>query len=136
MFALGIYFRIWPSWHVVAYPVVLAIQILFTLALAYFVSALNVRFRDLQHILGTILTLWFFVTPILYASAHIPERFREPFILCNPMAAVVTSYQSIFYDHRLPAGQPLALVGLESLVLLWLAALVFDRRREDFAELI
>src|SRR5260370_12174474 len=66
MFALGIYFGTFPSWHIVAYPVVLAIQILFTLALVYFVSALNVAFRDLQHILSTILTLWFFVAPALY----------------------------------------------------------------------
>ena len=136
MFVLGIYFGVWPSWHVVVYPIVLGIQILFTLALAYFVSALNVRFRDLQHILANVLTLWFFVTPVLYTSSRIPERFREQFILLNPMAAVVTSYQSIFYDHQLPASGPLVLVGLESLVLLWLAALVFDRRREDFAELV
>ena len=136
MFALGAYFGIWPSWHIVAYPVVLAIQILFTLALAYFVSALNVTFRDLQHILANVLTFWFFLTPVLYASTVIPARFREPMLLLNPMAAVVTSYQAIFYDHHLPAREPLAVVALESIVLLWLAALVFDRRREDFAELV
>jgi len=52
------------------------------------------------------------------------------------MAAVVTSYQAIFYGHHLPAGEPLAVVALESIVLLWLAALVFDRHREEFAELV
>jgi len=136
MFALGAYFEIWPSWHVAAYPVVLAVQILFTLALVYFVSALNVTFRDLQHILANLLTFWFFLTPVLYASTVIPARFRDAMLLLNPMAAVVTSYQAIFYDHHLPAGEPLAVVALESIVLLWLAALVFDRRREDFAELV
>src|SRR5215472_1624392 len=136
MFALGAYFGVWPSWHVAAYPVVLAVQILFTLAMVYFVSALNVTFRDLQHILANVLTFWFFLTPVLYASTVIPARFRDAMLLLNPMAAVVTSYQAIFYDHHLPVGEPLAVVALESIVLLWLAALVFDRRREDFAELV
>jgi lipopolysaccharide transport system permease protein len=136
MFALGIYFGTFPSWHIVAYPVVLGIQILFTLALVYFVSALNVAFRDLQHILTNVLIFWFFVTPVLYDSSIIPPRFREAIMLLNPMAAVVTSNQAIFYSHHLPAAMPLALVGVESLVLLWLAALVFNHRREDFAELV
>jgi lipopolysaccharide transport system permease protein len=136
MFALGAYFGIWPSWHVAAYPVVLGVQILFTLALVYFVSALNVTFRDLQHILANVLTFWFFLTPVLYAPTIIPARFRDAVLLLNPMAAVVTSYQAVFYDHHLPAGEPLAVVALESIVLLWLAALVFDRHREEFAELV
>ncbi len=136
MFALGIYFGMFPSWHIVAYPIILAIQILFTLALVYFVSAVNVAFRDLQHILTNILTFWFFVTPVLYSSATIPARFREAMMLVNPMAAVMTSYQAVFYDHHLPAAGSLALVGVESVVLLWLASLVFNHRREDFAELV
>jgi lipopolysaccharide transport system permease protein len=136
MLILGAYFGVWPSWHVVAYPLVLALQIIFTLALAYLVSALNVIFRDLQHIIANVLTLWFFVTPVFYSASAIPERFRGLVIAGNPMAALVTSYQAIFYHHRLPEGPPLLLVGVESLILLWLASQVFESRREDFAELV
>jgi lipopolysaccharide transport system permease protein len=136
MIALGAYFEVWPSWHIVAYPIVLLLQIVFTLALSYFVSALNVAFRDLQHIMANVLTLWFFVTPVFYSLANVPQRFRTILIAGNPMAALVTSYQSIFYEHRLPDAAPLAVVGLESLILLWLAAAVFQRRREEFAELV
>src|SRR5262249_40542764 len=93
-------------------------------------------FRDLQHIMANMLTLWFFVTPVFYSLANVPLRFRTILIAGNPMAALVTSYQSIFYEHRLPDAAPLAVVGLESLILLWLAAAVFQRRREEFAELV
>lgn len=136
MIALGAFYRVWPTWHVVAYPIVLLLQIVFTLALSYFVSALNVAFRDLQHIMTNVLQLWFFVTPVFYSLKDVPERFRAILIAVNPMAALVTSYQAIFYEHRLPAAAPLALVGLESLLLLWLAAAVFEHRREEFAELV
>lgn len=136
MIALGAYFRVWPSWHIVAYPVVLALQVVFTIALSYFVSALNVVFRDLQHIIANVLTLWFFVTPVFYPLATVPERFRAILLAGNPMAVLVTSYQAIFYEHRLPASAPLAVVALESLVLLWLSSAVFERHREVFAELV
>ena len=67
MVGLGLFFGVAPSWHVVAFPLVLVTQLCFTLALGYLVSALNVTFRDLQHIVGNVLTFWFFVTPIIYA---------------------------------------------------------------------
>jgi len=136
MIALGAYFQVWPSWHIVAYPLVLALQIVFTMALSYFVSALNVVFRDLQHIIANLLTLWFFVTPVFYPLATIPERFRTILLVGNPMAVLVTSYQAIFYEHHLPALAPLAVVALESLILLWLASAVFERHREVLAELV
>jgi lipopolysaccharide transport system permease protein len=136
MIALGAYFHVWPSWHIVAYPLVLVLQIVFTMALSYFVSALNVVFRDLQHIIANLLTLWFFVTPVFYQVATIPEKFRTILLAGNPMAVLVTSYQAIFYEHHLPAAAPLAIVGLESLILLWLASAVFEHHREIFAELV
>jgi lipopolysaccharide transport system permease protein len=136
MIVLGAYFHVRPSWHIIAYPVVVLLQLVFTLALSYFVSALNVFFRDLQHLIANLLTLWFFVTPVLYLQSSIPQRFRDVLLVVNPMAAVITSYQAIFYEHRFPDWGPLLVVAVESMALLWLAATVFDHRREDFAELV
>jgi lipopolysaccharide transport system permease protein len=132
----GAFFGRWPSWHVVAFPLVLITQLCVTLALAYLVSAINVTFRDLQQIITNLLTMWFFVTPIFYRSTTIPEQFREVVVLANPMAVMVTSYQSIFYDHQLPAIGPLALWLGIALVLLGVASAIFERRREEFAEVI
>jgi len=135
MVALGYFFGVSISWHAALFPLVLLVQLLFTLALSYLVSALNVAFRDLQHLVGNLLTLWFFLTPILYAPETIPAAVRDAAILGNPMATIVTSYQAIFYHHQLPDFRALGLVALVSGVLLWLATSVFERRREEFAEL-
>ncbi len=136
MFVLGAILGEWPTWHAVVFPAILTLQILFTLALSYMISALNVVFRDLQYIVANLLTLWFFVTPILYATSTIPEAFRKVLVLSNPMAILITSYQAIFYYHQLPRILPLALVTAVSLGLLWLSAWIFERRREEFAELV
>ncbi|MGZ3460291.1 MAG: ABC transporter permease [Archangium sp.] len=136
MVGLGLFFGEWPTWHVVVFPLVVLCQLCFTLAVVYMVSALNVRFRDLQHIVGNLLMMWFFLTPVLYPVTTIPESFRQGMILANPMAILVTSYQAIFYEHRLPDFQPLLALLVGAFALLFVASQVFERRREDFAESI
>jgi lipopolysaccharide transport system permease protein len=133
---LGLLFGHLPSWHIILFPVVVFVQLWVTLALAYLFSAINVTFRDLQQLLSNVLTMWFFVTPIFYRAENIPERFRDIVLLANPMAVMVTSYQAIFYEHRVPAAGPLAMWMGIAVVLLWLASGLFERRREEFAEVV
>ena len=118
------------------FPVVLFVQLVFTLGVSFLVSALNVAFRDLQQIVSNFLTLWFFVTPILYRPDDIPAAYRRLFLIANPMAVIITSYQGIFYEHRLPHWRALTVVTLASFALLGLASRVFEKRREEFAELV
>ncbi|MCI0574298.1 MAG: ABC transporter permease [Myxococcaceae bacterium] len=136
MVVLGALHGMWPTWHILLLPAVAATQLLLTLGLGYVVAALNVTFRDLQHIIGNLLTLGFFVTPVLYPIATVPERFRDLVLYGNPVAALITSYQSILYEHRLPEARPLLWVAGLSVVLLWGAARLFESRREEFAECI
>jgi lipopolysaccharide transport system permease protein len=136
MIGLGLFYGEMPTWHVVFFPLVLAVQVLFTLGLTYVISALNVGFRDLQHIVTNLVTLWFFLTPVVYSSETVKNQVGNMGILANPMAVVITSYQSIFYEHRSPNFKALALVMGISVVMMWLSAGVFERKREEFAELV
>ncbi len=142
MFGLGAIFGVWPTWHMVFFPVVMGIQLLFTMGLSYVISALNVSFRDLQHIVGNVITLWFFLTPIIYSSRQITGMADSYPVVVNlllygnPMTVLVRSYQAIFYEHVTPELVPLAGVLALSIALLWFSAHVFETRREEFAELI
>ncbi|RKG81382.1 ABC transporter permease [Corallococcus terminator] len=136
MIGLGLLLGYVPTWHVVAFPVVLLTQLSMTVALVYIVSALNVTFRDLQQIIANLLTMWFFVTPVFFRVDTLPDAAQAPLVLLNPMAVMVTSYQAIFYEHRLPNPGPLLMWMGISFGLLWVAAGIFERRREDFAEFI
>jgi lipopolysaccharide transport system permease protein len=134
MVGLGALFHIFPTWHVVFFPLILGVQLLLTMALVYFFAALNVRFRDLQHILGNVVQLWFFMTPIAYSITLVPAKFRDLMMLVNPLAAIVSAYQAIFYDHTLPHAEPLLIVAAISVFLLWVSSTLFEGRREEFAE--
>jgi lipopolysaccharide transport system permease protein len=146
LIGLGLLYKEWPTWHVLLFIPVVALQTLFILAVTYLLSALNVAFRDLQHIVGNVLTMLFFLTPVVWPLDQLPEEktlpfvgtvhLREDMLLANPMAALTNAYRSIFYAHQLPAAKPLLVVAGVSLALLWLSALVFERRREEFAELV
>jgi lipopolysaccharide transport system permease protein len=138
---LGAAYGVWPSWHLLALPLVVATQLVFTLALSYAISALNVSFRDLQHIVSNLITLWFFLTPVLYSSAIIPVTVRglparDLAIYTNPMAILIRSYQNIFYEHSLPEAKPLVAVLAISVLLLMVGAWIFESRRDEFAELV
>lgn len=124
------------TWHILLFPAVLFVQLWVTMALVYLFSAINVTFRDLQQILSNILTMWFFVTPIFYRAETLPEKFRDLLVLANPMAVMATSYQALFYDGRMPDLAPLGIWTGIAAVLLWMAAGIFERRREEFAEII
>jgi lipopolysaccharide transport system permease protein len=147
LFVLGALYDDWPTWHLVYVPLVLLVQTLFTLAITYLLSALNVAFRDLQHIVGNVLQMFFFLTPVLWTLDSVgalhrfgldlsAEQAQQAMLYLNPMAAVMTAWRDIFYRHQSPLGWPLAAVAALALVMLLLSSWIFERRREEFAELI
>ncbi len=143
LLGLGLFFGVMPSWHIVFMIPVLFVQTFFTLALTYFFAALNVAFRDLQHIVSNLVQMAFFVTPVLWDLKSVPalgtmtkEESQQLLLHFNPMASVIGSWRDIFYEQRVPQWQPLLSVAAISLLMMWISATVFERRREEFAELV
>jgi lipopolysaccharide transport system permease protein len=136
MLALGLASGIPLRPTAVAFPLILALQFLFTLGLVTLSSALNVFFRDIQHVLANILTLWFFLVPVVYPATTIPVAFRGLMIKSDPMAVFVTSYQAIFYYGTWPDFAALATAGAAALALWLVAVVVFEQRRDEFAEMV
>jgi lipopolysaccharide transport system permease protein len=136
LLGLGLLYGEVPTWHIVFLLPLVALQTLFTLAVTYLLSALNVAFRDLQHIVPNLLQLAFFLTPVLWPISNAPEALQRPILMINPMAALMEGYRCIFYMHIRPPFIPLGTVGVLSILLLWLSSGVFERRREEFAELV
>ncbi len=136
LLALGLFFGDFPTWHVVYFLPVLLLQTVLTLAIVYAVSAFNVNFRDLQHIVGNLITMMFFLTPIIWTVQGKPEWVQKWVPILNPMATFIIAYRDIFYEHRVPDLQALAAWGGVSVLLLWVTSLIFESRREEFAELV
>jgi ABC-type polysaccharide/polyol phosphate export permease len=116
------------------FPVIVLIQLTFTLGLALFLSALTVHFRDLKDLLGNLLTFWFFATPIIYPMLEAPEDLRW-WLNLNPMTHLMISYQEVLFFPG-PHGHArwLLVLGAASVVMFLVGYFVFDRLRDSFAE--
>jgi len=135
LFAFYLFDGVALTWCLVAFFVVAAVHILFTYSLVLLLSAANVFLRDTKHMVNNLLTLWFFLTPILYPLTQIPEGFRF-LVQFNPAAVITLAYHDLFFWGRWPAWGPLAGVAGLSLVLLVVAVVVFEHYKEYFAEKI
>ena len=96
-----VFFLVWfraplTATELLWFPVVVAVQYVFTLGCALVLSALTVHFRDIRDILANILTLWFFATPIIYSYQFAPALARR-FMNLNPFAHLAISYQEILF---------------------------------------
>ncbi|MDH5637760.1 MAG: ABC transporter permease [Nitrospinota bacterium] len=114
-------------------PVLMIAQLLFTMGLVYFVASINVRFRDVQHVLANIVLLWFFLCPIIYPISSIPPEWRFTFNL-NPMAILAVGYQDIFISGKTPDLFAISMVTVVGALCMILGVRQFERGRETFAE--
>jgi ABC-type polysaccharide/polyol phosphate export permease len=139
VFSLPVLFLIYLAYGVpigpavLALPVVMAVQLVLTLGIVLALSALNVQFRDVQHLLGSLLVFWFFLCPIIYPLSKVPGGLRI-FALGNLMGALVTAYQDVLFHNRLPSWPLLGLAAAAAVAILLVGDALFRRHRETFAE--
>jgi lipopolysaccharide transport system permease protein len=105
---------------------------MFGLGLA--LSAMNVFYRDVRPLLGLIIQIWFYASPIIYPMSMVPERIRSLYFL-NPMAGILESYRAILVDGTLPG--PYLLFSAALAILIFAFGYWFFKRVEfQFADII
>ena len=129
-----LYYRIVPSFPRVLLVVpITAVLILATAGIGIFLSAVNLRFRDARYTIPFALQLWFFGSPIAYALASLPERYRVLFLV-NPLAGIIEGYRAALLPAAPLEWSHLAAATLTS-VLLFIAGVVYFRGAErSFAD--
>jgi lipopolysaccharide transport system permease protein len=116
-------------------PLVLVPQVAMTLGLSYLLSATGTFLKDLAQIIGFLLTLWFFLTPICYPDTSLPAAVA-PLLGKNPLYVLVRAYRAILVEGRLPEWIPLVKLYLISGVILVLGWAWFGRLRSSFADVL
>ena len=114
-------------------PLPLLVQLVLALGLALALSALTVHFRDLSNIVGHLLRLWFFGSPILYLYGSIDGPFRT-FLRLNPMSHIIVSYQQILFEGRFDHWAGLGGAAVAAVLVFAFGCFLFDRLRDALAE--
>ena len=120
-------------YQIVYLPLLLALQFMLILCLAYIIAGINVVFRDAGHLVIVLLQLMFFMTPIFYDAKMVPEQFRTLYQL-NPMVHFVEAYRSIVLGIPGINWTALSIIGVLSLLLLIYGRKLFIRHSHRFAE--
>jgi ABC-type polysaccharide/polyol phosphate export permease len=132
------WYQVVPNWAELPwFFVIVAIQFVFTAALALFLSALAVHFRDVKDLVSNLLTFWFFATPIIYWYNEARFKDFQVYFDANPFTHLVISYQEIlFFNGPFGHWKWLLVMGGVSIVLFVAAYWFFDRLRDSFAEAV
>jgi len=136
IFAAGLLYFERPLSLSMAYlPLLVIPQILLTLGLCWFLAALGVFFRDIGQIIGFLLTLWFFVTPICYPEASLPAYWLWLFSQ-NPLYILVGGYRRILLEALAPDWVELGKLSALSIVVFVAGHAWFYKLRRSFADLL
>jgi lipopolysaccharide transport system permease protein len=129
-----IYYGVHMTWQLLMLPVLIIVLSLLAFAVGMWMSALNVKYRDIRYALPFLIQLWMFVSPVIYPSSMIHGKLRMLFDI-NPVTGLIENFRASLF------GQPfnlrsLALSAVITLALLVFSAFTFRRMEKSFADII
>jgi len=131
---LMVYYKVSPSWNLVMLPPLMVLITILATAVGMWLSALNVKYRDIRFALPFLIQLWMFVSPIIYPASILPSKWRWLLDL-NPLTGIIEAFKSALF------GQPfnwtsLAIATVLTLLSLVYAAFSFSRVERGFADIV
>ncbi len=131
---LMFYYGVAPTWNMLMLLPVLALTTLLALGVGTWMSALNVKYRDIRYALPFMLQLWMFASPIIYPISLVPEKWRWVLAL-NPLTGIIEGFRSVLLGLRFD-WTALASSAAITLVVLVFSAYLFRRMEKRFADII
>lgn len=131
---LMIYYRVGLTVQVLFLPVLIILTALFSLGVGTWMSALNVKYRDVRFALPFLIQLWLFVSSVILPSSSIPQKWRW-ILLLNPMSGIIEGYRAALFG--LPFDwAALGLASLLTIAVLLYSIYSFGRVERSFADII
>ncbi|OLE54041.1 MAG: phosphate ABC transporter permease [Acidobacteria bacterium 13_1_20CM_3_53_8] len=134
LLGLMFYYGIALTWSFLIFPLLMVITTLLALGVGMWVSALNVKYRDIRYALPFLIQLWMFATPIIYPLNIVPERFRWV-MLINPLSGLVEAFRATLLGRPFNWVE-IGLACLITFALLAYSFYVFRRMEKSFADVV
>jgi lipopolysaccharide transport system permease protein len=124
-----------PHWQLVLLPLVILPLVLFVMGVSWGLSALGVYLRDVGQVIGLLITVLMFLTPIFYPSSALPEKYQT-LMLLNPLTPPIEMARGMLYFGELPNVSLLVLYSFISLMFAVLGFAWFQKTRKGFADVL
>ena len=129
-----LYYDIPLSWAILTLPLFTLLALMAALAVGLWLSALNVRYRDVRYTIPFLAQFWLFVTPVAYSSSLVPPKWQALYGI-NPMVGVVNGFRWALLGKTPP--DPMLFVSIAATAVLLIGGLFYFRRMEkSFADII
>ena len=123
------------TWKLLLWPVLALPMALLVLGLGALLASMNVFYRDLKYTIPFLVQLLLFISPVIYSTSMIPERYRVLAAL-NPLSGIISSFRACVIPHLEIPWQDLGISILATLVILVAGLIGFARSQRQFADLI
>lgn len=133
--AMAFYYGIYPALSIILLPFLLLLGLITALGVGLWLSALNVKFRDVRYTIPFLTQFWLFATPIAYPSSLLSEPWRTIYGI-NPMVGVVEGFRWALLGVDTAPGAIIFVSALVSMGLLVSGAFYFKRMEKFFADII
>jgi len=130
-----LYYRYWPGWNILWLPPIILLSLLTALSVGLWLSALNVQYRDVQHMVPFIIQVWMYASPIVYPIETIPAGIWRWLYGLNPMVGVIQGFRWALLGGDAPDITMLISIGVV-LVLLVGGLYYFRRMEKTFADIV
>ena len=124
-----------PHWHVVLLPLVVVPLVLFVMGLSWALASLGVYLRDVGQIIGLVITVLMFLSPIFYPASSLPPEY-QPIMFFNPLTPPIEMARDLLYWGQMPNMTLLALYAAGSLAFALLGFAWFQKTRKGFADVL
>jgi len=133
--AILAFYKVVPNMNALYIIPILSIQVLLTLAVSLFASAVNVYYRDVKYALPFFIQLWMYLSPVIYPVSAVPDEFKSIYML-NPMAPIINGYRQTLLIGTAPDFYHLAIAAFVTLTMLFLSYKYFKMVEMSFADRI
>ncbi|MBQ27449.1 MAG: hypothetical protein CMH81_04825 [Nitrospiraceae bacterium] len=123
------------TWTVVFVPLLVCLQLLFTIGLTWTIACLGVFVRDTGHAIGLGTQMWMFLTPIIYPAELVPESLKILLVI-NPMAHLVKGYRLAIIEGTVPDIAGLLILTCVMVMVAAFGYLFFMRSKPAFADVL
>lgn len=132
---LMIYYGIRVSATLVMLPLLIALATLLAIGVGMWLSALNVKYRDIRYAIPFLTQLWMFASPVIYPASMIPEKWRW-ILMLNPLTGIIENFRIALFAGRSFEWKSLAVSAAITFILLIYSAYSFRRVERTFADIV
>jgi len=133
--ALMVYYHVRLTWAISMVPVLVIMITLLALGVGMWLSAMNVKYRDIRYAIPFLVQLWMFASPVIYPLSMLPAKWQW-LLKLNPLTGIIQNFRIALFGNQAFEWKSLGVSALVTIVMLVYSAVTFRRMERHFADIV